>query len=257
MKHETDDELRRESPAYRPDDAWTEVEPQSLGAVFSVRFDLASGRRIYEAARARGQMPSALIRDWTLRQLAELDDAPPRRAGGVQEAAAEYTPGEMADALRQQYRPERIDLLLVGEARPAGGRFFYQANSNLFYATHEAFQLVLGPVPSGIDFLRFLRERRVWLYDLMPYPVDRLRGRPRRAEVQSRTAELVQLLDTSRPRRIVAIKKDLAAPVRAAMQEAGLAADRLTVLPFPLYQWRLQYTRGLAEVIRLEEADGR
>ena len=96
------------------------------------------------------------------------------------------------------------------------------ANSNLYYATHEAFQRALGPMSQGSDFLGLLRDRGVWLYDLADVPVDRMRGRPRRAEVTARVSDLVDLLREERPRVVVAIKKDLAATVRRALLDANL-----------------------------------
>lgn len=251
MSADPDDQLRRESPAYRPDDAWTEVEAQSLGAVFSVRFDAASARRIVQTARRAGVPPSRLIRDWTVERLsAELDvETRSRRTAGVREVAASYHAQLDSDALRDRYRPEEIDILLVGGSRPTGGSFFYAADSNLYYATHEAFQVALGPMPSGAQFLELLQRRGVWLYDLADAPVNRMRGRPRRAAVQARVAELADLLRTSQPRRVVAVKRDLDAPVRQALNDAGLGVDRLTVLPFPLYQWRDTYVRELAALV--------
>jgi hypothetical protein len=246
-----DERLRRESPAYRPDDNWEELEPQSMQVVLSVRFDPGAARRIGQLAHESGELPSGLIRTWILERLDSIDGAGMNaRASGVREAASAYETGSIDhEELRGRYRPKKIDLLLVGESRPAGGTFFYLANSNLFYATHEAFQAALGPMPSGVEFLRFVQDRGVWLYDLADKPVDRLAGRPRRSAVQGRIGELVSLLRQSRPRRVVAIKKDLAPMVRLALDEADLSIDRLTVLPFPLYQWRAEYVRSLAAII--------
>jgi hypothetical protein len=35
------------------------------------------------------------------------------------------------ESLRQSYRPQQVRVLFVGESPPAGGTFFYRANSNL------------------------------------------------------------------------------------------------------------------------------
>ena len=252
MKLTTEAErLRRESPAYQPDAEWEGLEPQAMNVVISARFDGRSARRIHQLAREAGQSASALVRDWTLERLESLPTSAETATAGVRETPTTYEADpDQYEAVRQAYRPELIEILLVGESRPAGGTFFYLANSNLYYATHAAFQLALGPMPAGGDFLAFLRDRGVWHYDLADSPVDRLRGRPRRAAVQARVSDLVALLRESRPRVIVAIKKDLAVTVRQALDDADLDADRLHVLPFPLYQWRRAYIRGLADVIR-------
>jgi predicted transcriptional regulator len=249
-----DERLRRESPAYQPDAGWEELEPQAMNVVLSVRFDARTAGRLTGLARETGRTPSRLIRDWTVERLGSLSagghDAEPV-AAGIREAQASYeVAGDHIEAHRQQYRPERIDILLVGESRPAGGTFFYLANSNLYYATHEAFQLALGSMPEGGAFLQLLREQGVWLYDLADAPVDRMRGRPRTDAVQARVSNLVDLLRESRPRLVVVIKKSLAATVRQALQDAELDIDRLRVLPFPLYQWRTEYVNGLAALVR-------
>ncbi len=245
-----DERLRGESPAYQPDAGWDELEPQGMNVVLSVRVDARTARRIHELARDTGRSPSRLIRDWTLERLSSLEREREPAAAGIREAPGAYDPEvDPYEALRERYRPDRIDILLVGESRPAGGTFFYLANSNLYYATHKAFQLALGPMPVGNDFLDILRDRGVWLYDLADAPVDRMRGRPRREAVQARVSELVDLLRESQPRLIVAIKKDLAPSVRQALQDADIDVDRLRVLPFPLYQWRDAYVRGLAAVL--------
>lgn len=246
---DSDERLRRESPAYRADAGWEELAPQAMNVVLSVRFDARTARRLEELARSTRRTPGRLIRDWTIERL----DSPAAQFGtrGVAEAAEAYGDGQdRYEALRQRYRPGRIDILLVGESRPAGGSFFYLANSNLYYATHEAFQRALGPMPEGTAFLELLRDRGVWLYDLADAPVDRMRGRPRRDAVRERVSDLVDLLRQSRPRLVIAIKRDLAATLRHALEEADLEPDHLRVLPFPLYQWRRVYVRDLAALVR-------
>jgi predicted transcriptional regulator len=248
----SEERLRRESPAYQPDAGWDVLDPQGMNVVMSIRLDARSARRITAIARATARAPSGLIRDWTLERLASLGtEGQSLSAAGVREASAAYAVDDDEDleALRARYRPDLIDILLVGESRPSGGTFFYRANSNLYYATREAFQVALGSVPPGDQFLGYLQDRGVWLYDLADTPVDRMRGRPRRSAVQARIGALVELLEQAKPRLVVAIKKDLAATVRQAVEDAGLDADQLRVLPFPLYQWRAQYVSGLAALV--------
>jgi hypothetical protein len=102
---------------------------------------------------------------------------------------------------------------------------------------------------SGDDFLGYLRRSGVWLYDLAPTPVNRLRGRPRRDAVRERGAELIDILRRDQPRLVIAVKRDLEPVVRTAATEAGLPEDRVHVLPFPLYQWRAVYIQELASLL--------
>jgi hypothetical protein len=247
----TDERLRRESPAYQPNAHWDVVEPRALDVVVSIRLDSASAGRVADLAAASGQTPSRLIRDWTLERLASAADGSPHSMM-MREAGPPYVAGESADLerLRQQSRPERIRLLLVGESRPAAGSFFYLANSTLYRATLEAWQTAFGPMPENSSFLGRLQAQGIWLYDLAPASVNRLRGRPRREAVEARAAELAALLAEESPDAVVVVKRSLAAVVREAMAAAHLPAHRLNVLPFPLYQWRTEYVAELAGVFK-------
>lgn len=253
-----DERLRRESPAYRPDATWEIVEPQALDVVVSVRFDADSARRVAQLAGATGRTPSRLLRDWTLERLVAGTTDAPRRSAGIRESPVAYSADDSVgyEQLRQQYRPqERIRLLLVGESRPARGSFFYLANSNLYRATLEAWQAAFGPMPEGESLLRRLQSEGVWLYDLAPAPVNRLRGRPRRGAVTARSGDLAALLAAESPDAIVVVKRSLAAVVRDAMSVAHLPAEQLHVLPFPLYQWRAEYVAQLS--VLFEDVVGR
>lgn len=156
------------------------------------------------------------------------------------------------DALREQFRPDGVRWLFVGESSPAGGTHFYRANSNLFRATQEAFAAALGSdVPSGPAFLHFFRERGYWLVDLASEPVNRLSAEVRSAAVEAGRDRLARLLSETRPERIVAVKASIAADVRAAAQSAGFNGELLE-LPFPVRQWKSEYVRRLAEALRVD-----
>lgn len=247
-----DEKLRRESPAYQPNAPWEKLEPQALDAVMSVRLDADSVHRLAGIASRTGKTPSRLIRDWVLERLQEADgrEAAISRVGEARVSYTHSQPDEF-EALRHRYRPSgAIRLLLVGESRPAGGSFFYLANSNLFNATRAAFEHALGPMPEGEAFLPWLQNSGVWLYDVGAAPVNRLRGRPRHEAVVARAGDLVELLRATDPERVVVIKRSLEPVVRHAMQSAELPSSRLRVLPFPLYQWRAEYVRGLSALVR-------
>lgn len=247
-----DERLRRESPAYQPDEAWEELAPQAMQVVLSVRFDPRTAGRINAVARQTNRTPSRLIRDWTVERLSSVSEK--QEAGiatSLREQASPYLAVEADyEALRDRYRPASVEILLVGESRPAGGTFFYLANSNLFDATREAFVVALGPMPRGDEFLRYITQHGVWLFDIAEQPIDRLPGRPRKAAVGERIEHLVSLLRETNPVLIIAIKRDLGSAVRQAMHEADVPLNRLHILPFPLYQWRRDYVQRLSQLVR-------
>src|SRR5688572_24876523 len=83
-------------------------------------------------AEAELTTPTDLVRGWVHDQLQRLPDL----YADNQPLAED--PADPRERLRQAYRPEDVPLLFVGESAPAGGTFFYQADSNLFSAIHEA-----------------------------------------------------------------------------------------------------------------------
>ena len=139
-----------------------------------------------------------------------------------------------AELLRRQYLPKEVRVLFVGESPPAGGTFFYAANSNLYFATEEAFVAAL-PARAGKDFLEEFRRMGCYLDDLCLEPVSRLDARnplrvAARAEGQERLAEHLRIW---RPKAIVVAMVAIAENVARAAREAGLEDVQEHVLPFP------------------------
>jgi hypothetical protein len=72
---------------------------------------------------------------------------------------------QRAELIRKRYLTKEVRVLFVGESPPAGGTFFYAANSNLYFATEEAFVAAL-PALEGKDFLEEFRRLGCYLDDL-------------------------------------------------------------------------------------------
>ena len=179
-----------------------------------------------------------------------------RPRAAAREARARYEAGPRPDAesgidaLREQFRPERVRWLFVGESSPAGGTHFYRANSIFFRATQEAFAAALGSdVPSGPAFLHVLRGRGCWLVDLASEPVNRLPDEARRAAVEAGRDRLAGLISETGPERIVVVKASIAPDVRDAARSAGFKGEVLE-LPFPVRQWKAEYVRRLTDALR-------
>ena len=156
------------------------------------------------------------------------------------------------EALRDQFRPERVRWLFVGESSPAGGTHFYRANSNLFRATQEAFAAALGSdVPPGPAFLHFFRDHGCWLVDLASEPVNRLAKGARGPAVGAGRDRLARLIGETDPERIIVVKASIASDVGAASRVAGFEGETLE-LPFPVRQWKSEYVRRLEDAVRRE-----
>jgi hypothetical protein len=73
--------------------------------------------------------------------------------------------------LRRKYRPAKVKILFIGEAPPASGRFFYQADSGLYRAMRDTF-IQAFPKLSPDNFLDSFRDLGCYLIDLCEMPVD-------------------------------------------------------------------------------------
>ena len=216
-------------------------DAEALTETITVRLDGPSMTRLRAAAAAAQRTPAALVREWVVDRLTVPN--------GSQLTAARMGDADRNDPrerTRARYRPDDIVVLFVGESAPAGGSFFYQADSNLFFATREACDLAFHGVPEGREFLRWFKKKGFWLYDLAERPVNRQRGRPRKLAVSAGVTKLAELIADAEPDFVIAVKASIEAEVRQAADRAGIGGHRILVLPFPLYQWREVYVRELA-----------
>lgn len=209
------------------------------------------GKSMDELAARTNRDRHQLARDWVVERSQALGMAHEVVAARVPEARS-AAPLDVAsnEVLRNRYRPEDVEVLLVGESAPAGGTFFYAANSNLFQATREAFERALGPMPHGDDFLAKFAEMSFWLYDMVEEPVNRKPGRPRKHAVSAGVERLAALIRELEPDYVVGVKTSIEGPVKRAASIAGFPAGQVRILPFPLYQWREEYVRELAKFLR-------
>jgi hypothetical protein len=138
------------------------------------------------------------------------------------------------ERLRQRYRPSDVRLLFVGESAPAGGTFFYAANSTLYFETRTAFARALPDQLSGLRFLDLFKTYGCYLDDLCLEPINKLPQTARRQKRIDAEASLGERLRRYDPQMAVAIGKTTAAPhVRTALDRAGLTETPLGIVAFP------------------------
>lgn len=150
--------------------------------------------------------------------------------------------------LRKSYRPERIIVLLVGEAPPSNGTFFYRCDSNLFRYTKEAFATAFNlQFNSDTDFLTFFRGRGFFLDDLRLQPIDRAdRLRQRQAAVGS----LAIRIQDYHPKYVFAVMKGIEPHVREAVSLAAVKPTVIRAVDFPAHGHHSDYVRGLTAILR-------
>lgn len=169
------------------------------------------------------------------------------------------------ERLRRRYRPTPVRLLFVGEAPPASGRFFYQADSGLYRAVRDAFVMAF-PIISETDFLESFHAMDCYLVDLCGRPVDRLTSRQRKQACVGGELRLGKMLMQLQPRVIVTVVRSIAGNVRRARQRVSWAGTLLE-LPYPgrWHRHRVAFLDALVPVllseldmsgIRVEDPDG-
>jgi hypothetical protein len=137
----------------------------------------------------------------------------------------------LQEALRRRYRPAQVRLLFIGEAPPASGRFFYQADSGLYRAILDSFRAVL-PSISEADFLSEFQSAGCYLIDVCPYPVDRFVQPARRAACAASEPLLSRQINELQPQSIATVVRSIRGNVERAARLAGWHGPRLD-LPYP------------------------
>jgi len=151
------------------------------------------------------------------------------------------------DEARENYRPAKIRCLFIGESRPAGGTFFFNENSNLYYATKEAFELASG---SRFD-CKVFKELGCWLYDVCDVPVNNLGRSERRECIRQGIPGLIDFLHDNNPEFVFVVKKtDLGEIVYPLLKNLGYIDGQTSrLLPFPLYKGRAQYISEMTDML--------
>lgn len=127
-----------------------------------------------------------------------------------------------AEHTRRLYRPEHVRVLFIGESPPAGGTFFYDANSKLYRATREAFEAAIPALRREPDFLRAFQQLGCYLEDLAIVPVNGLSDDERQEACMEGVGPLARRVKPYRPFEIALVIKRIERPAREALKRAGL-----------------------------------
>ncbi|MDP9441163.1 MAG: hypothetical protein M3P34_03055 [Actinomycetota bacterium] len=167
------------------------------------------------------------------------------------------------DELREQYRPERVSVLLVGESPPDPGagapRFFYAptlSRDNLYRGVAAAFY---GAEP-GFDVrdkphvLRRLQRDGVWLIDAVEHPINMQSAAARQRAIAAASPSLAKRALELAPTVGVLVCHGVVFTAAApALRSAGVRVLHDSRLPFPLGNWRAEF---VAQVRAALEAAG-
>jgi len=158
---------------------------------------------------------------------------------------------ENVEPLRESYKPERVEVLLVGESPPGieQGFFYCRNGSRLGCATREAFEEALQIKFDGYeDFLKFFRSRGFYLEDLF-HERDRKTFEVSIDELRKAVRDLADRISLYRPRLVIAVLCKICECVKRAAIEAGVDVP-VVCLPFPIGGNYPSYVKGLAETLQ-------
>lgn len=165
--------------------------------------------------------------------------------------------------LRRQWQPDPVRLLLIGESAPSDAgdpsarRFFYadslSSRDSLFRAVVEA---VLdephldSQTATKAPWLAQLRDRGVFLIDVVPYPVNGMDSAERRRVRRASVPGCVERAAALNPEGIIVCHKPSFELLRQPLHAAGLPLLHDTAIPFPLGNWRRDFVQGFRAAYR-------
>src|SRR4051794_40024515 len=151
---------------------------------------------------------------------------------------------------RHDHMPDELRVLFIGESPPAGGTFFYDANSILFTATQDAFLKAMPSLAQEKDFLRAFQRMGCYLEDLSLDPIDKLPDKVKRQARKAAVPGLARRLRGMTPTAVVIVVKGIRPQVEQALTKRGIVDVPVDALRFPGQWWRDDYIGELTELVK-------
>lgn len=173
---------------------------------------------------------------------------------------------EWYERLRDQYRPEVLRFLLIGESPPdpgAGERRFFYAPTLSYDNLYRG--VALGAYGERDDFnlqnkketLKRLCDDGFWLIDAVENPINKSSPSSRRRAINAAVPRLVERCRELAPERGVIICHDPVYQATApALRAAGVDLLHSEALPFPLGNWRAKFVEGFRRALESKDDHG-
>ncbi len=167
--------------------------------------------------------------------------------------------------LREQCRPEHIQLLLIGESAPDPGaaapRYFYApiltASDNLFRGVVLALydhRFPRGSAGSSkVPWLERLKDDGVFLIDLVPFPVNALGSGARARARRDAVPDAVNTAISCHPDGVIVCHDPSFRVLNKSLGAAGLPLLHDVPIPFPLGNQRAQFVDGVRAVVPVRQ----
>ena len=158
---------------------------------------------------------------------------------------------EEIEELRKDWNPQnvrvRIKVLFVGESPPKSGRFFYDRNTALYYATFCAFSRVFGV--SEPEFLEFFQKSGCYLHDVLKVPGQKITDVDKSTLNQAKE-DLKNFIRNTRPDVVIVIHRGVYRRIEeilSQLRKEGIIKSFYS-LPFPTRYFN-EYVEGLCNVL--------
>ncbi|MDM7999468.1 MAG: hypothetical protein QUS33_05560 [Dehalococcoidia bacterium] len=174
----------------------------------------------------------------------------------------------MYEAMRVEYRPDKVRVLLIAEAPPQEGRFFY----NVETSEHDSLYLeTMGVLFHGLsgegygegvshsraalrsnkaDYLRRLQTTGFWLQDAVsiPLPVG-MSNKEKGRRIRGNLPRLVQIITLCDPDWCILISRGVYDNLAEELKRAGAPIINERPIPFPAYGHQRTFRQGLSGLL--------
>lgn len=137
----------------------------------------------------------------------------------------------IVEELRLKYKPEIVRTLFIGESAPAGGKFFYLENSDLYKSTKIAFDRKFNMNFNPETF----KHMGYWLYDICDSPVNHIKDKKARIAARLNGVDrLIETIEDLKPERIIVVMIALKSTFNRQIEAIGYhEGQNAYYLPFP------------------------
>ncbi len=161
---------------------------------------------------------------------------------------------EPATQLALNHKPEKVKILLIGEAPGKDDKNFYLANTNLYRTVYAAFKELYGDFSSAEEFLQFFKAAGCFLDHLSSEHTDRHDLPQRKQARQNGISSLSERLKIHQPETVIILMKALEKQIQQAIDFSGIKSIRhQTTVSYPAGSDanRLSCIRGLVAVLKV------
>ncbi len=155
------------------------------------------------------------------------------------------------EMLRENFKPEKVTVLFVGEARPGSNKFFYKTNTRLYLHTKNAFEKA-----NKAFSLEKFKDMGCWLYDVCDIPVNLKtsefeRKKIAKEQINKGLPNLIKTIRELKPKYIIVVKKGEMKKIvfnRICNME-DIVIETVFNTPFPSCGHELQYEEELYQIL--------